>query len=57
MWLVDLMHVKYLGTDQYYFASVCCLLVYHIMTKSPQENLADLFAKLNDYWKADGHMM
>lgn len=41
---VDIMHCKHLGTDQWFYGSVLYWLCYHVMPKSPEENLQDAWS-------------
>ena len=38
-WVPDWMHVKHLGTDLYFYASVLCFVVYHMLQGSTEDNL------------------
>ena len=49
--LIDYMHVKYLGVDQYLFGSVLSMLVFHIMPGNPQQNMSTVFSFLQAFWQ------
>lgn len=48
---LDYMHTKYLGSDQYMFASVLVLLVYYILPGSPQENLDECWNFIQEFYR------
>jgi len=52
--LPDYMHVRYLGTDQYFYGSVLTLLVFHIMGGDPVQNMAVLFQFFEGWWQDKG---
>ena len=45
------MHVKHLGTDQYFYASVLTYLVNDVMESMPDDNLALLWDQIVDVYK------
>ena len=47
----DYMHAKYLGADQYIYASVMFLICFDIGALSPQDNLLHLEAEIKRYYK------
>ena len=49
--MYDLMHVKHLGTDQYFNGSVLWLLVYRILPGTAAENLQRVMLRAKDFWK------
>ena len=49
---LDFMHCKYLGVDQYTYASVLALLTCTILPDSPQQNLNVLWRMIKDYYQA-----
>ena len=49
--IVDLMHTKHIGVDQYFHASVLALLCYHVMPGTPTQNLAEIWEILYDHWQ------
>ncbi len=49
--MIDFMHTKHLGTDQYFYGSVLYMLVFMIMRGTVQENLDCIFQHLCKYWK------
>ena len=55
--LADLLHIKHLGVDQYFLGSLLTLMVYYMMTGTPQENLdviwAVVLADLKDRGRAN----
>jgi hypothetical protein len=48
----DVLHVKHLGTDMYFAASVLWLLCYQILPGTAEENLEAVWARVNEYYKA-----
>ena len=52
--MLDYMHLKYLGSDQYQFASVFALLVHRVMPGTPQENLDSCWAFIQDFYRQHG---
>ena len=49
----DWMHVKYLGVDQYLFASALKLLTHHHMAGDPVANMAEVMQHLTEYFRAN----
>ena len=49
---LDYMHCKYLGVDQYTYASVLALLCCQIMGGTPQENLNQCWRTIKEYYAA-----
>ena len=47
----DWMHAKYLGSDQYIYASTMFLICYDIGALSPQDNLLQLETAIKRYYK------
>ena len=54
MWTLkaDLMHVKHLGVDQYFYASVLTLLFFHVLVGSEAEKLRQLMRQLHAQYQA-----
>ena len=50
----DLMHVKHMGTDAYFFGSVLAYLCYWKLTDTPQNNLSHIWSLLKEYNKDFG---
>ena len=50
MVMFDLLHVKHLGTDSYFFGSVLWLLCYELLPNDPANNLQYVFDRCLDYW-------
>ena len=51
---LDFMHCKYLGVDQYTYASVLALLTCSILPDSPQQNLNVLWRMIKQYYQVNG---
>ena len=51
MIFIDLMHTRYIGTDQWFCGSVLYLLCYMIMPGTPEENCTAVFARMKRHWK------
>ncbi len=51
---LDFMHCKYLGVDQYTYASVLALLTCSILPDSPQQNLNILWRMIKDFYATHG---
>lgn len=49
--MTDLLHIKHLGVDQYFLASIISMLVYDIMPDSVDENIDNLHILLQQWWK------
>jgi hypothetical protein len=49
--MLDWMHTKYLGVDQYMFGSVMYALMFFVMPKSPQENMNDCWQFILAFYK------
>ena len=47
----DLMHVKHMGTDMYFYGSVLSCLVYYMMPGRPEENLQMLWEEIKQFQK------
>lgn len=47
---LDYMHCKYLGVDQYVYASVLALLCCQVMSGTPQENLNRCWRTIKEYY-------
>ena len=48
---LDLMHCRYLGTDQHQYASVLYLLVFEMMPHEPLQNLQQLWKEIKDLYR------
>ena len=48
---LDLMHCKYLGTDEHQYASVLYLLVFEMMPHEPLQNLQQLWKEIKDLYR------
>ena len=51
---LDYMHCKYLGVDQYTYASVLALLCCQVMNGTPQENLNSCWNTIKSFYRAHG---
>ena len=47
---LDSLHCKYLGTDQYQFASILYILCYHILDNEPATNLGLLWNRIQKHY-------
>ncbi|CAE7290420.1 unnamed protein product [Symbiodinium sp. CCMP2592] len=50
---MDWMHIKYLGADQYNYASVFFLLTHHILPGTPAQNMEVIWRELQHIYKRD----
>ena len=50
---VDIMHVKHMGSDMYFYGSVLYMLVYEILTDRPFANLQEVFSLIKKYYVAN----
>ena len=48
---VDWMHTKHMGVDPCLYGSVLWLLVYRVLPGSPDDNLAEVWARIKGYYK------
>jgi hypothetical protein len=47
----DIMHVKHMGTDAWFYGSVMCLLCYHVLAGDATTNLAEIWGMMQDFYK------
>lgn len=52
--MVDYMHTKHLGCDQYMFAGVIYILVHHVMEGTPAQNMEAMFQEIKQLYKQFG---
>jgi hypothetical protein len=45
-----MMHVKHLGTDMYYYGSILWLLIYAILSNTPEVNLCTVWGAISGYY-------
>ncbi|CAE7257207.1 unnamed protein product [Symbiodinium sp. CCMP2592] len=50
---MDWMHIKYLGADQYNYASVFFLLTHHILPGTPAQNMEVIWREIQHIYKRD----
>lgn len=50
----DLMHIKHLGVDLYFFGTILALLVYEILSQTAAQNLIVIFNEIKQYYKKNG---
>ena len=55
--MIDWMHCKHLGADQYFYGSVLCWLCRFVMRGSPKENLDALFDHIHKYSQDCGDVL
>ena len=49
--MVDYMHCKYLGSDQYMFGSILWIIVYYVLQGSPEDNMAYVWRFIQQYYR------
>ena len=48
---LDLMHGKYLGTDQFMYGSILAMLVQWILPSTPESNLSQVWNKIQEWYR------
>ena len=54
MYIVDVLHAKWLGADQFFLGSVLCLLTHYVMMGGAKENLVVLVQAITTQYEEDG---